>query len=733
MAEIWSGAHKAYGLEQQDDIARTNHVSSDMRSGTKWEEITDLAERRRLQNRIAQRNYRKVLKKRLAKLEESAGSVDLGHNRSSHKSLHQNETVVDDHARTDLGSTDPSINQFDPEVMAYQDSEEPVYINCICNNTSDNRFVIACLKCGRWQHIACYYVSAKEYVDQHQCVQCTPRRVNPKISSSKRVTHEAISFDWSGTEYKSSWRSNIGAGSSIRRCEPDESVSVTTESEACQPDSSSGSDQDYDQRFVPRRMLTSPFNQFSLGSDTTANFDQSELKRVKEINVEKGKTMYIIPCPLAAVEIDIGLPRTCGDVQLRNFSQIRRHLRLKHAKFIKGCNVCQQEILDPEVFAQYHGIHCTDRRPKRGGIAVLRQHWKELYIDLRHDSQSNDSTVWIDCSPAQNANSILEDAEEEGIIGSECGAAYSDTEMICECSSEMSLIANPDSTERHALTEFGKNVPSAWRQVQDNLPDSYKWDTEYVTTHSESGNGHGCWTCTPLQVDEPKQIPLTIAGAAVVLPVDHQWPPMGGVNPPPDPRPSALIDCRSEMSLDVIRDLFLTFEGSVGFYVLVNGLLQIIVSDDFDTSWASSHLPHKFGGLKVCYIKNTMEPTMLSSNVATTSRTAPSSTHSQGSRLLNVFRQSQSTQSLQLNDSIEARVALSSGKFSGRIGLKVSKAGQTYLVMSSHVITEAILGRSFLGLNRDPLRRLREDWNNHAEIWAGNMKVREDSQTCNIS
>jgi hypothetical protein len=284
-------------------------------------------------------------------------------------------------------------------------------------------------------------------------------------------------------------------------------------------------------------------------------------------------------------------------------------------------------------------------------------------------------------------------------------------------------IAGP--LEANMLTELDHTIEEDWTLVQNRLPEDWMWDVEYQS---------GCWTCTPLEADTPKHYPLTIAGAPVVLPVEYQWPPIGGVNPPPDPRPSAPIDCRAEMTLDIVRDLFLTFEGSVGFYVLISGLLQIIVSEDFDTAWASSHLPHKYGGLKVCYIPQTLEATMLPSSTATT-RTDPV-LNPQSTSLSSLFRRSRtstgsSNPPLKLNDFIEARPKANhrNEKFSGRIGLQVTDnfSDDPFLVMSTHIITEAILARShrdaLLGRSRSRFEKLDGDWNELVDIWAGNEKI----------
>jgi hypothetical protein len=157
-------------------------------------------QRRRLQNRIAQRNYRWKLKTRLLELEERTQT--------------DRDSIEDTPA--------DSAQYIDPEVMVYQDAGEKVKMRCICESSSDHRFIIPCLKCGTWQHIACYYKSAKDIVDEHQCVQCSPRIVKPKVPSSKRPANVAFSVHSSSTEYRSKRQApTMGGESSFMRYEWD--------------------------------------------------------------------------------------------------------------------------------------------------------------------------------------------------------------------------------------------------------------------------------------------------------------------------------------------------------------------------------------------------------------------------------------------------------------------------------------------------------------------------------
>lgn len=76
-------------IEPGDDPA----LSTGTRRDEEWRDVSDVAERGRIQNRIAQRNHRKKLKKRLEDLESKAASTETGESQAHNEYVAQSLVV----------------------------------------------------------------------------------------------------------------------------------------------------------------------------------------------------------------------------------------------------------------------------------------------------------------------------------------------------------------------------------------------------------------------------------------------------------------------------------------------------------------------------------------------------------------------------------------------------------------------------------------------------------------
>ncbi|KAH9876958.1 hypothetical protein IAQ61_002319 [Plenodomus lingam] len=81
----------------------------------------------------------------------------------------------------------PSLTNGSPaprEVAA--EEEESSTIKCICGFADDDGNTVLCEKCDTWQHIVCYYESASQVPDVHECTDCLPRPIDSRAASEKQ-------------------------------------------------------------------------------------------------------------------------------------------------------------------------------------------------------------------------------------------------------------------------------------------------------------------------------------------------------------------------------------------------------------------------------------------------------------------------------------------------------------------------------------------------------------------
>ncbi|KAI1861070.1 hypothetical protein JX265_009689 [Neoarthrinium moseri] len=222
----------------------------------------------------------------------------------------------------------------------------------------------------------------------------------------------------------------------------------------------------------------------------------------------------------------------------------------------------------------------------------------------------------------------------------------------------------------------------------------------------ERGTSVDCWTLNSSPELAGFITPLRVDSCPVIIPVSFRYPLHNALGPPPDPHPQPISPSKV-ITDEVVADLFNTYDMILGFYILLNGWIQIIVPEDFDYSYALSHRPSRFGGLYVSYIPSIRTPTAERSqgNPALPAVTSPqpsvSSARTTGQQTAftssSPARRPGFSQRGKTNVKIGSTVRLTIGdlrqreRIEGKIGVKTRMAnGQHYLTIPTHMITEAI-------------------------------------------
>jgi len=154
-------------------------------------------------------------------------------------------------------------------------------------------------------------------------------------------------------------------------------------------------------------------------------------------------------------------------------------------------------------------------------------------------------------------------------------------------------------------------------EVLDELPDHIRDNLEF-NSPTVGKLWPRSWTFVPgpsQTVDGKWSIPLRIAGAPVIIPVPWRYPLMSTVSVTPPGDPHETISPAAPVTRTLVEDVFGVFDFARGFYLLLNGLLQLVVDDEFDVEWALAHKPNRFGGLKVEYVHMELTPTAMRARI----------------------------------------------------------------------------------------------------------------------
>lgn len=278
------------------------------------------------------------------------------------------------------------------------------------------------------------------------------------------------------------------------------------------------------------------------------------------------------------------------------------------------------------------------------------------------------------------------------------------------------------------------------KEVLEALNDIPELLRPYFYIDEVYGTGQ-CWTCEPeaAQLGDTvfSQIPLKLKGLPVVIPAptlsSASNQPVEAIKESSDPLPDfERIDPTLGLLLpdEIIDTIFSYFEGCLGFYLLVNGMLQVIVPENFECPRRST----TFRGLKVSYVAPNQIPTAGQSSASSSkSGSYPSKIAITSGKITPIPR-------------IGATIAVSKGvKWSqnslfdriapkrherGNIGLLVGESGgnKAFATLASHVIKNTLLNSGFTDQYFIDSRQSGKHWFHDTWVWSQDGKFGVSNQ-----
>lgn len=261
--------------------------------------------------------------------------------------------------------------------------------------------------------------------------------------------------------------------------------------------------------------------------------------------------------------------------------------------------------------------------------------------------------------------------------------------------------------------DYPLNVSQTSHIASGQIPDEVLNELEFNDRGQESSS----WTCEP---SSPIEMPLAIDGHPVVIPVEYRYPLLGMFSPPPDPHPLFISSTTPILDEDA-HCIFATFPGCLGFYLLVNGMLQVIMPETFNYGAGLPSLPSEFGGLRVSLTPESVCPTV---GEASSASSAPTPTTTRLKRMFGkgTAQSSKSTAYTKINGQRFASPAKgtrvipgwairatfpgskSKERFEGKIGISVAPrddSSNRYVTVPTHLLTGAFTSSRVTGLDSE--------------------------------